>query len=102
MITAADLGVPEAFNAATYFVDRHLQEGRGDRTAIECGDQRVTYRQVAEGCNRFGNALRDQLDVRLEERVPLMLLDGPEFAYCFFGAMKMGAVPIPLNTLLKP
>ena len=51
--------------------------------------------------NRFGSALR-RLGVRPEERVLLLLLDGPEFVYSFFGAIKIGAVPVPLNTLWKP
>ena len=44
--TAAELGVPETFNVATWFVDRHVGEGRGERIAIECGDDRITYRDV--------------------------------------------------------
>ena len=32
----------------------------------------------------------------------LLLLDGPAFFYAFFGAIKIGAVPVPLNTLWKP
>ena len=90
-----------AFNAAEYFVDRHLREGRGDHTAIECEDQRVTYSQLSERVNRLGTALRDALDVRMEERVLLLLPDIPEFAYCFFGTIKIGAVPVPVNTLLR-
>ena len=78
--TAADLGVPETFNAAAHFVDRHPSEGRGAKVAIECGDERVTYAQLAERVNRFGSALRDELDVRPEERVVLLLLDTPAFA----------------------
>jgi benzoate-CoA ligase family protein len=93
--------LPAELNAAAYFVDRNVQEGRGDRVAIECGDQQITYRQVLERTNRLGNALRDQLGVRREERVLLLLLDTPEFAYSFFGAMKIGAVPVPTNTLQK-
>ena len=89
------------FNAASYFVDRHIDEGRGDRVAIECGDERVTYAQLLERVNRFGSALRDQLGVRPEERVLLLLLDEPAFAYAFFGTMKVGAVAVPTNTLLK-
>src|SRR5258708_18161122 len=89
------------FNVATHFVDRHIQEGRGDRIAYECGDERVSYRQLFERVNRGGNALK-KLGVRQEERVGLLLLDTPEFPYCFFGGIKIGAVPIPLNTLLKP
>jgi benzoate-CoA ligase family protein len=97
-------GLPGEFNVATYFVDRNVAEGRGDNVAIEVhpGDQRVTYRQVLEGVNRFGNSLRDELGVRIEERVLLLLLDCPEYAYAFFGAIKIGAVPIPTNTLFKP
>ena len=94
--------VPRAFNAAEYFVDRHLREGRGGRIAIECEDQRVSYSQLSDRVNRLGNALRDTLGVRMEERVLLLLPDIPEFAYCFFAAIKIGAVPVPVNTLLRP
>src|SRR5207253_1324705 len=92
--------VPEQFNLADYLVDRHVREGRGDRVAILCGDESVSYAQVAERSNRVGNGLRS-LGVRREERVVLLLLDTPAFAYSFFGAQKIGAVPIPTNTLLK-
>jgi benzoate-CoA ligase len=40
--------------------------------------------------------------VRREERVACLLLDTPEFAYCFFAAIKVGAVAVPVNTMLKP
>jgi benzoate-CoA ligase len=92
--------LPDIFNAATYFVDRNVQEGRGGKVAIECGDQRITYGEVAEGVNRFANALR-ALGVEPEQRVALILLDSPAFAWCFFGAIKAGAVPVPLNTLWR-
>src|ERR671939_462889 len=94
--------IPTQFNVATYFVDRNVAQGRGDHIAIECGEERISYRQVLERVNRFGNALRDALGVRLEERVLLLLLDCPEYAYSFFGAIKIGAVPIPTSTLFKP
>jgi 4-hydroxybenzoate-CoA ligase len=93
--------LPTIFNVATHFVDRHVSEGRVHRIAFECGDERVTYGQLYERVNRAGNALK-KLGVRLEERVALLLLDTPDFAYCFFGGIKIGAVPIPINTLLKP
>ncbi len=101
MLTASALGVPERFNAAAHFVDRHLAEGRGGKVAIECGDERATYAQLHERVNRFGSALRASFGVRPGERVALLLLDGPAFAYAFFGAIKIGAVPIPTNTLWK-
>jgi benzoate-CoA ligase len=101
MNSDAPIDLPEIFNAATYFIDRHIPEGRGNKIAIEAEDARITYRQLAERVNRFGNGLR-KLGVRIEERVLLLLLDGPEFAVSFFGAIKIGAVPVPVNTLLKP
>ena len=93
--------MPETFNAATHFVDRNVAEGRGAHVAIECGDARITYDEVLQHVNRCGNALRG-IGVRPEDRVLLLLLDGPEFVYSFFGAIKIGAVPVPLNTLWKP
>jgi benzoate-CoA ligase len=99
-VTADSLGIPETFNVATHFVDRNVAAGRGAHVAIECGDARVTYDDLLRNVNRTGNALR-RLGVRPEERVLLLLLDGPEFVYSFFGAIKIGAVPIPLNTLWK-
>ena len=91
--------LPDTFNAATYFVDRHIASGRGRHVAIECGDERITYQQVLDAVNRVGTALRDRFGVRCEERVLLLMLDGPELIYSFFGAIKIGAVPVPLNTL---
>ncbi len=99
--TAESLGVPERFNAAAYFVDRVVADGHGARVAIECGDARITYDEVRRRVNRVGWSLR-RLGVRPEERVLLLLHDTPEFVYAFFGAIKIGAVPVPLNTLWKP
>jgi acyl-coenzyme A synthetase/AMP-(fatty) acid ligase len=100
-LSAEALGVPAVFNAATHFVDRNVAEGRGAKVAIECGDARMTYDEVLAGVNRCGQALR-AIGVRPEDRVLLLLHDGPEFVYSFFGAIKIGAVPVPLNTLWKP
>lgn len=98
---AASLKIPDIFNAAAHFVDRHLAEGRGATVAIECGDECVTYADLHERVNRFGNALRHRLGVRAEERVMVLQHDSPAFACSFFGAMKIGAVPVPVNTLWK-
>jgi 4-hydroxybenzoate-CoA ligase len=92
--------LPEIFNAASHFVDRNVAEGRGAKVAIECGDEQVTYGQIAERVNRIGSALR-ALGVEPEQRVALILHDTPAFAYTFFGAIKAGIVPVPLNTLWR-
>jgi benzoate-CoA ligase family protein len=94
------IDLPTQFNVATYFIDRNVQEGRGSKTAIECGEQRISYSHLLEQVNRLGNALRD-LGVRAEERVLILLPDVPEFLFAFFGIIKMGAVAVPVNTLLR-
>ncbi|MHC4404737.1 MAG: benzoate-CoA ligase family protein [Planctomycetota bacterium] len=91
--------LPERLNAASVLVDANVAEGRGDKPAILSGDQTVTYRALQEGVNRAGNALRE-LGVRMEERVGILLPDSPEWVYAFFGAMKIGAVAVPMNTML--
>lgn len=101
MITAEDLGIPAVFNAAAWFVDRHLDEGRGAKVAIECGPERVTYAELQDRVARVGSALRSTCNLAPGDRVALLLLDGPAFAYAFFGAIRIGAVAIPINTLWK-
>jgi benzoate-CoA ligase family protein len=88
--------LPDIYNAATTFVDENIAVGRGARTAIYYQDQTFTYQDVYENVNRTGNALKE-LGVEIEHRVLLVLPDSPEFAFSFFGAIKMGAVPIPTN-----
>ena len=95
-------GLPAQFNAATYFVDRNVAEGRGTVPAFRLADQDrvLTYGDVQELANRTGNALLE-LGVEPEHRVLMICLDGPEFLGAFWGAIKIGAVPIPVNTLLR-
>lgn len=97
------VNLPERMNAAVDFVDANVAAGRGEKLAIINADDgsSYTYNDVLAQTNRTGNALT-RLGVRREERVMLLLLDSPEFVFNFFGAIKVGAVPIPTNTLLTP
>ncbi len=95
------LSLPEHFNAAVYFIERNLEEGRGDAPAILFQDQAITYREVAEQVGRAANLFREA-GVRPGERIVLILLDSPAFVWAFWGAIQAGAVPVPVNTLLPP
>ena len=89
------------FNVAVPFIDRHLQEGRGDKVAIYTSDgAQISYSDLAEQVDRCGNALLG-LGIARGERVILIVKDCPEFFYCFWGAIKAGLVPVPINTLLR-
>lgn len=93
------LELPRRYNAATHFVDRHIAEGRGAKTAFIDDKGSYSYADLAARVNRAGNLLKSQ-GVKPEQRVLIALLDGIDFPAMFFGAMKIGAVPVPVNTLL--
>jgi benzoate-CoA ligase family protein len=88
------------FNAAVPFVDRHLPEGRGAKAAIRTAAGEVTYAELAASVNRCGNALLRQGLAR-GQRLLLVVKDCPEFFYLFWGAIKAGVIPVPLNTILR-
>ena len=92
--------IPARFNAARFFVDRHVEEGRGGKVAFFYEDTVLTYAALQELVNRTGNALLD-LGVQPEQRVVCLLLDSPAFLGAFWGAIKIGAIPIPVNTMMR-
>src|ERR1700691_165704 len=94
------LELPDRYNLVDHFVDRHIREGRGQKTAIVSGDRRITYGEIADQVNRAGNGLLN-LGLQEEQRVLLILPDVPEFAAAYFGAMKIGAVAVPPSTALR-
>ncbi|MBF0277382.1 MAG: benzoate-CoA ligase family protein [SAR324 cluster bacterium] len=91
--------LPREYNAASHFIDRHLKENRQQKTAIIDKNGSYSYQDLAEQVNRAGNALRE-LGVQMETRVMLGMVDTIDFVTAFWGAIKIGAVPIPVNTLL--
>jgi benzoate-CoA ligase family protein len=85
------------FNMAAPLVDRHVAEGRGSRPALWLDGRTISYAELQTLVNRAGNALREA-GVMPEQRVAILLPDGPRFVAAFIGAMKIGAVPVPMNT----
>ena len=89
-------------NAALYFVDRHVAEGRGSKTAFrEAGEARrsLGYGELQDLSATIAGAML-RAGLRREERVILLVLDQIEFPALFWGALKAGIIPVPLNTLL--
>ncbi len=94
------LELPERYNAATDLLDRNLKAGRGAKVAIHWSGPDVTYdRLFALACGA-ARALRD-LGVRREERVLVVADDSPGWVAAFLGAMRIGAIPVPVNPLLQ-
>ncbi len=104
--TPADIQYSPVFNVAVPMIDRHLENNRGAYTAIintdatESADIKITYQQLAERVNQCGNLLRS-FDSQPGDRILMVVKDCPEFFYIFWGAIKAGLAPVPLNTLLR-
>ena len=91
------MGAP--YNATVDLLERNLRHP--DRVAVREARRTVTYGELCERANRAGNALLS-LGLEMEERVLLFLFDSADFMACFWGAIKAGLVPVPVNTLLTP
>jgi benzoate-CoA ligase len=89
----------DEFNAADYLSDRHVRDGRGDRTAVVCADRTLSYAELTTETHRVAAGLAG-LGVRAEERVMLCMADGVELLTAILGAMRIGAVPVPVSTMV--
>jgi 4-hydroxybenzoate-CoA ligase len=89
----------ESGNAVSWFVDRHVSDGNGPRLAFRDPWRSLTYGDLAAATAQFAGALR-QAGVGRERRVVLLLQDTIDFPIAFWGTMRAGAVPVPINTLL--
>ena len=89
-------------NAADFFVDRHVRAGRGGKPAFHeaAGPKRtLTYGALADETGRVAAALARAGTPR-ESRALMLVLDQIEFPAIFWGCLKAGVIPVPLNTLL--
>jgi 4-hydroxybenzoate-CoA ligase len=86
-------------NAVDFFLDRHVREGRGRRTAFIDEAGSITYAALCDATAGFARGLA-RADIRREARIALILLDSIAFPIAFWGALRAGVVPVPINTLL--
>src|SRR5208283_4376653 len=65
----------------------------GDRTALACDGRHVTYRELGIRATRLALHFIDK-GLKTYDRFILQLPNELEFAYCFYAAVKIGAIPI--------
>jgi benzoate-CoA ligase family protein len=91
----------EFFNSCEYLLDRRVLAGDGARLAITGSWGQLTYAQLLVRVQRAAAVLRD-LGAQPEQRVLMFMADGPDFVTVYLAAMRMGAVPVPVSTMLRP
>jgi 2-aminobenzoate-CoA ligase len=89
---------PMELNLADFLVDRHVREGRGDNPAIKFMDKTITYAQLQQQVNKFGNSLK-KAGVESQDRVGIRLVNSPQAVVTIFAIEKIGAIPVPTSPL---
>jgi benzoate-CoA ligase family protein len=94
---------PEAadrFNACEYLLDRRVNAGDGNRLAITGAGGQLTYAELLDRVQRTASVL-GELGLQPEQRVLMFMADSPDFVTVYLAAMRMGAIPVPVSTMLR-
>ncbi len=94
------MDLPDRYNVGADLIDRNLNAGRESKIAIHFASGDVTYGALSKLAHGAAGALLD-LSVRREERVLIAGYDSPGWVAAFLGAIRIGAVPVPVNPLLQ-
>jgi benzoate-CoA ligase family protein len=87
------------FNACEYLLDRRVEAGDGANLALTGPGGEVTYAQLLDRVLRAASGLRD-LGLEPEQRIGMFASDGPDFVTVYLAAMRIGAIPVPVSTML--
>ena len=103
-----ELNIPEKMNVASVLIDRETSGDIASKKIIRfTGDLPdsmpldMNLEELRELVNKTGNTFRN-IGLEIENRVLMIVPDSPEFFATFLGAIKIGAVPVPVNTMLSP
>jgi 2-aminobenzoate-CoA ligase len=97
-----ELHYPERLNCAVAFIDRHVSEGRGDRTAVRAPDgTHWTYAELAAQVNRIANVLTGELGMVPGNRVLLRAANTPMMLAAYFAVIKAGGIAVATMPLLR-
>jgi benzoate-CoA ligase family protein len=89
----------ELFNACDYLLDRRLADGDGQRTALTGAAGDLSYAELHDRVCRTAAGLR-AIGLQPEQRVLMLMADSPQFVIVYLAAMRMGAIPVPVSTML--
>jgi benzoate-CoA ligase family protein len=91
----------QLFNACEYLLDRRLAAGEGERLALTGAAGEVSYAALYDQVCRVASGLRS-LGLQPEQRLLMLMADSPDFVTVYLAAMRIGAIPVPVSTMLRP
>jgi benzoate-CoA ligase family protein len=90
----------QLFNASEYLLDRRLAAGDADRLALTGPAGDLSYAELWDRVRRTAAGLR-AAGVQPEQRILMVMADSPHFAVVYLAAMRVGAIPVPVSTMLR-
>jgi benzoate-CoA ligase family protein len=90
----------QLFNACDYLLDRRLAAGDGERVALAGAAGDLSYAALHELVCRTAAGLRS-VGLEPEQRLLMLMADTPEFVTVYLAAMRVGAIPVPVSTMLR-
>jgi benzoate-CoA ligase family protein len=90
----------QLFNACEYLLDRRLAAGDGQRIALTGPAGEFSYAQLHDRVCRTAAGLR-AVGVQPEQRILMVMPDSPAFVVVYLAAMRVGAIPVPVSTMLR-
>jgi 2-aminobenzoate-CoA ligase len=96
-----ELQYPDRLNCAAEFLDRWVDEGRGDELCLISPHETLTYRQLHERVNRICNVLVDRFGFVTGNRVLLRSANNPMMVALYLAVLKVGGVVVATMPLLR-
>ena len=89
--------LPAEFNIAAHFLESDISQGCSDKVAFYHQNEKFTYAQVKQLVQSVAGCF-SELGLEPEDRIAILSPDTLEFVVAFWGAIWLGAVPVPINT----
>jgi len=96
-----DVRYPERLNCAVEFLDRHVAEGRGDRTLFVTPEGDVSYAAFQRTVNRMAHVLVEDLGMVPGNRVLIRSANNPAMTAALFAVIKAGGIVVCTMPLLR-
>jgi 2-aminobenzoate-CoA ligase len=96
-----ELRYPERLNCVSYFLDRWVEEGRGDDPCIISPEINYSYRALQQLVNRIANVLVGRLGLVTGGRVLLRSANNPMMVATYLAVLKAGGIVVATMPLLR-